>query len=104
MGRKAIRHNPRHLLSQQTRLFFFFSPSAPPAAAAMEMNTEAEQLSNGAVSQDHKRAENVHEIGGEVKRPREGRDDKDGGHLDCMDEDDEVFMWWPQRLAVAATR
>jgi hypothetical protein len=57
----------------------------------MEMNTEAEQLSNGAASQDHKRAENVHEIGGEVKRPREGRDDEDGGRQDCMDEDDEVF-------------
>ncbi|CAN6335686.1 unnamed protein product [Urochloa humidicola] len=56
----------------------------------MEVNTEAEQLRNGAASQDHKRAE---EVCGEAKRPREGKDDKDGGggHLEYMDEDDEEW-------------
>jgi len=56
---------------------FFFS-SAAVAAAAMEVNTEAEPLRDGATSQDHDREEGGHDIGGEAKRLREGNDDKDG--------------------------
>ncbi|CAL5098086.1 unnamed protein product [Urochloa decumbens] len=59
----------------------------------MEAHTDAEaaELRNGAASHGHKRTEEGHEIGGEVKRPREGKDNKDGGgdHLEYMDEDDE---------------
>jgi hypothetical protein len=64
----------------------------------MEVNTESEQLS-GASSQDRKRAE----FGGEVKRPREGTDDKDG-HLEYMDDEDDGEYSDPEMSALDSYR